>query len=138
MRVLARLFKSLADESRLKMMALLLAHEELCVCDLQKALLITQSKASRHLQYMKQAGLLTDRREALWVHYRVERDVSDDRRALLEVLRRLLRGSDLAVLEKRLSRWLSRKVRQQGRCGGKVGCGRKSNGRTNRAGPRAK
>jgi ArsR family transcriptional regulator, arsenate/arsenite/antimonite-responsive transcriptional repressor len=45
--------------------------EELCVCDIMGALGITQSKASRHLRYLFNAGLVTDRREGLWMYYRI-------------------------------------------------------------------
>jgi len=48
----AQLFKSLADETRLKILWLLMAKEELCVCDIMGVLGITQSKASRHLRYL--------------------------------------------------------------------------------------
>jgi len=51
MRAEARFFKSLADETRLKILGLLLAAEELCVCDVIGALGITQSRASRHLGF---------------------------------------------------------------------------------------
>ena len=67
----ARLFKSLADETRLKILWLLMGKEELCVCDIMRTLSITQSKASRHLRYLYHLGLVTDRREGLWIHYRL-------------------------------------------------------------------
>jgi len=67
----ARLFKSLADETRLKILWLLLAKEELCVCDIMGVLGITQSKASRHLRYLYYLGWVTDRREGVWMNYRL-------------------------------------------------------------------
>lgn len=67
----ARLFKSLADETRLKILWLLLTEEELCVCDVMNTLGITQSKASRHLRYLYNLGWVTDRREGLWMYYRL-------------------------------------------------------------------
>lgn len=57
MKAEARLFKSLADETRLKILWLLKGHEELCVCDIMRVLGITQSKASRHLRYLYHLGL---------------------------------------------------------------------------------
>jgi ArsR family transcriptional regulator len=45
----ARVFRSLADETRLSMLCLLMQQEELCVCDFMEVLEITQSKASRHI-----------------------------------------------------------------------------------------
>ena len=69
MKETASFFKVLADEARLKMLWLLFHHRELCVCDFIEVLAITQSKASRHLRILYRAGLVTDRREGLWVYY---------------------------------------------------------------------
>ncbi len=65
-----QLFKALADETRLRILNLL-AHGELCVCEIEQALGIGQSKASRHLAYLRNAGLVTDRREGPWMYYAV-------------------------------------------------------------------
>ena len=62
------LFKALGDETRLRILNLLL-RGELCVCDIMKILEMGQSKVSRHLAYLRNAGLVTDRREGLWMHY---------------------------------------------------------------------
>ena len=67
----AQLFKSLADETRLKMLWLLMNRDELCVCDIMGVLGITQSKASRHLRYLFHLGWVTDRREGVWMNYRL-------------------------------------------------------------------
>jgi ArsR family transcriptional regulator, arsenate/arsenite/antimonite-responsive transcriptional repressor len=66
------LFKALGDATRLRILALLLAGE-VCVCDIHESLKIPQSKASRHLAYLRRAGLVETRREGLWVHYRIGR-----------------------------------------------------------------
>ena len=110
MRDLATVFKALADETRLGMLALLSSHGELCVCDLQQVLGINQSKTSRHLQYLKHAGLLTDRRAALWVHYRIAAKLDPERRAIIAVLRRLLANGRATALEKRFQSWARRKA----------------------------
>lgn len=65
----AEFFGVLADEARLKMLWLLFNHRELCVCDFMQVLGITQSKASRHLRILYRSGLVTDRRDGLWVYY---------------------------------------------------------------------
>lgn len=67
----ARFFKALADETRLQILWLLLGEEELCVCDIMMVLGITQSKASRHLRCLYNLGWVTDRREGLWMYYRL-------------------------------------------------------------------
>lgn len=67
----ARFFKALADETRLQILWLLMGEDELCVCDIMMVLGITQSKASRHLRYLYNLGWVTDRREGLWMYYRL-------------------------------------------------------------------
>jgi ArsR family transcriptional regulator len=64
------LFKALADATRLRILGLLLTGE-VCVCHIHESLKIPQSKASRHLAYLRRAGLVETRREGLWVHYRM-------------------------------------------------------------------
>jgi|UniRef100_A0A7V6A2K0 ArsR family transcriptional regulator len=71
MKNVARLFKSLGDETRLMILWLLMQKEELCVCDIMEVLGITQSKASRHLRYLFHLGWVTDRRDGLWMNYRI-------------------------------------------------------------------
>ena len=63
-----QLFKALADETRLRILNLV-AHQELCVCHLVEALGLGQSKVSRHLAHLRNAGLVNDRREGLWMYY---------------------------------------------------------------------
>ncbi len=106
---LAILFKGLADDTRLAMLALLLGHGELCVCDLEHTLGVTQSKASRHLRYLKAAGLLEDRRGAQWVFYRINRHQTEPHKVILAALRRLLRGEAYQRLDRKLEKWLARK-----------------------------
>lgn len=64
------LFKALADETRLRILGLLMAGE-VCVCHIHDSLKISQPKASRHLAYLRRAGLVATRRDGLWVHYRL-------------------------------------------------------------------
>lgn len=67
---LERLFHALGDATRLRIIGLLLAGE-VCVCDIHETLGIPQPKASRHLAYLRKAGLVEVRREGLWMHYRL-------------------------------------------------------------------
>lgn len=63
-----QLFHALSDETRLAVIEML--HDgERCVCDLQDALDVAQSRLSFHLKVLKDAGLVTDRKEGRWVHY---------------------------------------------------------------------
>jgi len=61
-------FKACADATRLRIL-FLLTERELCVCELVAVLDMPQGKISRHLAIMKQADLLTDRRDGIWVYY---------------------------------------------------------------------
>jgi ArsR family transcriptional regulator len=68
--ILESLFKALADGTRLRILGLLLTGE-VCVCHIHESLKIPQPKASRHLAYLRRAGLVDTRREGLWIHYRL-------------------------------------------------------------------
>jgi ArsR family transcriptional regulator, arsenate/arsenite/antimonite-responsive transcriptional repressor len=72
---LGKVFQALGDETRLRILGLLLTGE-VCVCDIHDSLKISQPKASRHLAYLRRAGLVTARRDGLWMHYKLA-DISD-------------------------------------------------------------
>ncbi|MFH1017675.1 MAG: metalloregulator ArsR/SmtB family transcription factor [Pseudomonadota bacterium] len=87
----ADIFKALADETRLKILSLLLKKGELCVCRFEETLGISQSKASRHLRYLLHSGLVQERRDRVWVHYRIHDDPGKDQERVLRFLKSLLR-----------------------------------------------
>jgi len=64
-----RLFKALADRTRLRIINLI-GRDEICVCLLVQVLQMNQPKISRHLAYLRQAKIVTARRDGKWVHYR--------------------------------------------------------------------
>ena len=70
-----RLFQALGDTTRLRILGLLLTGE-VCVCDIHESLRTPQPKVSRHLAYLREAGLVDTRRQGLWVYYRLA-DVRD-------------------------------------------------------------
>jgi ArsR family transcriptional regulator, arsenate/arsenite/antimonite-responsive transcriptional repressor len=74
MNELASIFKALSDETRLRIIKLL-EQGELCVCDITAALDMVQPKVSFHLNALKEAGLIKDRKQGRWSHYRL--DTSD-------------------------------------------------------------
>lgn len=111
MRAIAQLFKALSDETRLEILALLLRHGELCVCDVEEVLAVTQSKASRHLRYLLAAGLVADRRDGLWVRYSIPGMLTAEQRTLLVVARTLLTPARAARVEERYAAWMARKGR---------------------------
>lgn len=65
------LFTTLAHPLRLRALLLLNQEGELCVCELTHALGVSQPMISRHLAQMRQNGLVSDRRQGLWVYYRL-------------------------------------------------------------------
>ena len=68
-------FPALADPTRLRCLLLLTTEGELCVCELTHALAESQPKISRHLAMLREAGIVSDRREGLWIHYRIHPDL---------------------------------------------------------------
>jgi ArsR family transcriptional regulator, arsenate/arsenite/antimonite-responsive transcriptional repressor len=77
------LFRALSDETRLRCLVLLAGHGELCVCELTQALRVSQPKMSRHLALLRAGGLVEDRRQGLWVFYRLHPALPDWARAVL-------------------------------------------------------
>jgi ArsR family transcriptional regulator len=71
---LAQTFKALSEPVRLRIIHLLMQRDSLCVCDLVSVLELNQSTVSRHLSYLKNAGIVTSWREGTWMHYALEKD----------------------------------------------------------------
>jgi ArsR family transcriptional regulator len=71
------LFASLAHETRVRCVVLLMRHPELCVCELMHAIGAAQPHVSRHLAQLREVGLVTDRREGLWIFYRINPALPD-------------------------------------------------------------
>ena len=67
---IAQLFKALADQTRLRLINLI-GDDEICVCFFVEVLKTNQPKISRHLAYLKRAGVVAARREGKWMHYRL-------------------------------------------------------------------
>ncbi len=88
MQELTDYFKGLADLNRLRILNLLL-HGELCGCDIQSVMGTSQPNVSRHLIYLKNCGLVTDRR----VGYRVFYSLAEDKHDVLKPLFKFLRGA---------------------------------------------
>ncbi len=83
---IAQLCNALADEARVEIVARLLDGEK-CVCDLTDALGTGQSRLSYHLKVLKDAGLVSDRREGRWAYYTLTRDAFLEAEGLLSALR---------------------------------------------------
>jgi len=79
------MFRAFSDRTRLRILHLL-CNGELCVCDLVTVLNVSQPKASRHLAYLRRAGLVLARKEGLWMHYSLAPATSEFHRKLLDCL----------------------------------------------------
>jgi ArsR family transcriptional regulator len=79
------MFRAVSDRTRLRILHLLRGGE-LCVCDIVSALQVPQPKASRHLGLLRQAGLVTARKEGLWIHYKLTPASSKFHQKLLDCL----------------------------------------------------
>ena len=71
------LFKQFSDITRLRCLLLLQSEGELCVCELIHAIGESQPKISRHLAHLRKSSLVVDRKEGLWVHYRLNPALPD-------------------------------------------------------------
>jgi ArsR family transcriptional regulator len=108
MKASAQIFKALGDETRLRIMALLLDGRELCVCDIMATLMLPQSTVSRHLSYLRNSGLVDDRRQGVWMYYTINMEGIDHATAIFDLLSTMLSelgqaDEDKTRLEKHLA-----------------------------------
>jgi len=99
MRELIRVFKSLSDETRLRILNLLL-ERECCVCEVMQALEISQTRASRNLSALYDAGFLKLRKDGLWSLYSIDHEgMKEHFSDLVEAVRRELEGNSVVALD---------------------------------------
>ena len=72
-----QLFKALSDPTRLRCLLLLSNRNELCVCELTEVLQLPQPKVSHHLATLRKSGVVSDRKEGLWVYYRINPELPE-------------------------------------------------------------
>ena len=84
----SQIFKACADESRLRILHLIFINGEMCITDLEKILDFTQAKTSRHLIYLKNAGILSYKRYNHWVFYQIKDEVGDIVKQIFQFLRK--------------------------------------------------
>lgn len=91
-------FKALSDETKLRILKILQERDELCVCEIMQALDISQSRASRNLGILKNAGFVTDRREGSWIYYSLrERNMGEFARAVNDLMKQWLNEEEIIV-----------------------------------------
>jgi ArsR family transcriptional regulator len=92
-------YKALADETRLRILALLLAEGELCVCDIIAALKLPQSTISRHLAILRKSGWVNDRRCGLWIYYSIQENQSPQCE-MIPLLKQQLSGTKTSTADR--------------------------------------
>ncbi|HHT9124875.1 MAG TPA: ArsR/SmtB family transcription factor [Candidatus Brocadiia bacterium] len=99
-------FKALADHTRLRILGILL-NRSLCVCEIMDILGMTQSRISRHLGVLKQAGFVKEERRGKWVIYRI----AHKRSAVLAYIQKQLKGDHSHTIDlARIKRTLRKKL----------------------------
>jgi ArsR family transcriptional regulator len=106
---MAGVFRALADESRLRILNLLFRTGELCVCDIESTTGFTQTKVSRHLSYLRNAGLVDCRQQGLWMLYSIARPRNNKHKELLDFLKTVLESNAVA---RRDARELAKNIRK--------------------------
>ena len=115
------LLKAISDKNRLRVLSVLLVHDELCACQITELLQVAGATASRHLSRLVDSGVLENRKQGRWVYFRLNKDDAS-LAPLFEWINQKIQNSaqmsqDLALLEKILRipcEDLSREQRQGG------------------------
>ena len=100
MRELVKAFKALSDETRLRILNLLL-DRECCVCEVMQALEISQTRASRNLSALYDAGFLKLRKDGLWSLYSIDHEgMKEHSSEMVDAVRKGLEGNQLMLLDR--------------------------------------
>ena len=101
MREVVKAMKALSDETRLRILNLLL-ERECCVCEVMQALDISETRASRNLGILRDAGFLKMRKDGLWSLYSVDQDgLKEYYSSLVEAVRKSLEDDEVAALDRK-------------------------------------
>lgn len=99
---MVELFKALAEESRLRILSMLL-EGEMCVCSIELCLNMTQSNASRHLNILRQNGILISYKKAQWTYYRLNEHFKEEHKDLYHYLD--IRLKELSTYHEDRKKW---------------------------------
>ena len=100
MREIVKAFKALSDETRLRMLNLLM-ERECCVCEVMQVLEISQARASRNLSALYDAGFLKLRHDGLWSLYSIDKEgLKEYSVDMIEAVRKALEGNETALLDR--------------------------------------
>ena len=114
----SQIFKAFSEEPRIRIIHLLYKNQEMCISDLEHILDFTQAKTSRHLVYLKNAGLVSYKKADQWVYYYLKEEVADIVQQIFqylgkgpvllndqEVYRILYSNRELAICKRQTNRW---------------------------------
>ncbi len=102
MKKAVKVFSALSDETRIRMIKLLETGGEVCVCDLMKAMGISQTRASRNLNILKECGLVTDRRDKKWIYYSINGQTAEQCCGdVLKVIKKWLHDEELITKDRK-------------------------------------
>ena len=87
MDIFLKTISAVNDETRLRILRFILENGEVCVCDIEKSFEMIQSRVSRHLKILKEAGFLKVDRRGRWAHYSIRTPLDEFRQSLLKELR---------------------------------------------------
>jgi ArsR family transcriptional regulator, arsenate/arsenite/antimonite-responsive transcriptional repressor len=121
----SQIFKAFSEESRIRIIYLLYNNEEMCISDIEHILDFTQAKTSRHLIYLKNAGLLGFNKVDQWAYYYLKEEVKDIVQQIFQYLgkdpvllndqetyRILYSNRELAICKRHQHKWSGRVVKQ--------------------------
>lgn len=97
-----QIFKALSDANRLRILSLIWKNE-MCVCEIERTLCLTQSNVSRHLTLLRNAGLITAVKRPPWIYYRLSNELLRDHAALCDYLDLHLKKQDAYRSNRRIS-----------------------------------
>ena len=114
-----KILKALSDKTRTRIIKVLLNRKTLCVCEIMQALNISQTRASKHLKILKDAGLVTDKKKGLWTDYSIKKTgIKPYARALLKIMDQSVNNDSIVIGDKkRLSKAV--KLSNLNRCNSK-------------------
>lgn len=97
---LTEVYAALADPTRLRILSLL-GEDEICVCHIHASLDVPQPTASRHLAYLRNAGLVEARRDGVWMHYRLSKIENPVVAAVVKAARHALTHTAIAAKDEK-------------------------------------
>jgi ArsR family transcriptional regulator len=100
MKKVTQIFKALSDPTRVRIVWLLQFGGELCVCDLMSVLALPQSTVSRHLAYLRHAGLVNGQRKGIWMYYRLPEAPGQLLHQIMGIMQAVTREQELAVQDR--------------------------------------